>query len=236
MRRFELLTRCRLIGCAVLCLLQGGCSREDLSQYLAGGRCDGQGLCADGYECEASTWQCVKKGQPRDASGDGQEPDAPAVVVADAQSPQPDARRAQPDVWGPEAIVPQPDGAATVPIDACPPGGCLCGEGLYNCGGECVDLGKDDNHCGSCGNACTQGTTCCLGYGCANLNLEPENCGACGKSCPKLHKCQDGSCRCQNAKACEAGAPGECTSQGLCQCDGVVCAPGLRCVAAGVCG
>jgi hypothetical protein len=195
------------IGCVVICLLLGGCAREDLSQYLGSGRCDEQGLCADGYECQASTWECLKAGQGRDAGADGQAPDAPSPPTTDAAS-------VAPDVVGTTTDVGSPDGGTPAQPDACPPGGCLC-NGLT---------------------VCTQGMTCCLGYGCADLNAESDHCGACGTSCPKLHKCQDGACRCQNAKACEAGAAGECTSQGRCQCGGVICAPGLRCVAADVCG
>jgi hypothetical protein len=225
-RSFTLATRHLVIGCAAIGLLLGGCAREDLSQYLSSGMCDEQGRCADGYECQASTWQCVKAGQSLDAGATARTPDAPSDLTPDVASVEPDVGVAQPDALTPDVASVEPDvggaqpdalspdgGAASQP-DACPPGGCLC-NGLA---------------------VCTQGMTCCLGYGCADLNTQSDHCGACGKSCPKLHKCQDGACRCQNDKACEAGTAGVCTSQGRCQCGGVVCAPGLRCVAAGVCG
>ena len=39
------------------------------------------------------------------------------------------------------------NGVCTVVVPACP-------NGLTDCGGVCVDLSRDSNNCGSCGNAC----------------------------------------------------------------------------------
>jgi hypothetical protein len=48
-------------------------------------------------------------------------------------------------------------------------GSCLdaCPEGLTACDGQCVDVEHDENHCGSCGNACAAQESC-LGGECVN--------------------------------------------------------------------
>ena len=37
---------------------------------------------------------------------------------------------------------------------------CECPEGQTNCGGECVDIGSDEDNCGSCGQVCGEGYEC----------------------------------------------------------------------------
>jgi hypothetical protein len=39
-----------------------------------------------------------------------------------------------------------------------------CNSGETNCGGRCVDLSRDPNNCGRCGNPCTGGMTCQSGH------------------------------------------------------------------------
>jgi hypothetical protein len=38
-----------------------------------------------------------------------------------------------------------------------------CGPGLADCGGSCVDLGRDAGNCGACAHACSAGQACANG-------------------------------------------------------------------------
>ena len=40
---------------------------------------------------------------------------------------------------------------------------CKCKSGKTECGGKCYDLGKDEKHCGSCGNGCIGNELCTSG-------------------------------------------------------------------------
>ena len=88
--------------------------------------------------------------------------------------------------------------------------GCWCPVGRSDCGGTCVDLLTDSQHCGTgpCGVACTGGMTCqngvclcppglvdCSGT-CVNLAADVANCGACGHACTGGKTCQNGVCLC----------------------------------------
>ena len=42
----------------------------------------------------------------------------------------------------------------------CADGACACKPDRDACGGPCSKLATDERHCGACGNACGQGTTC----------------------------------------------------------------------------
>lgn len=81
-----------------------------------------------------------------------------------------------------------------------------CPSGQTLCGGVCVDLNSNSNHCGSCGNTCPPGKICiggacscppgfvnCAGN-CVNLNTDGNNCGACGQTCPPGKVCVGGIC------------------------------------------
>lgn len=111
-----------------------------------------------------------------------------------------------------------------------------CPAGSVNCGGECVDLYTNNNHCGACSFACSQPpdmgertptNTClngqctyfcpphrslCFGF-CEDLATSTAHCGRCGNAC----------------------APNQVCHQGTCQAPGIVCgfgrcAPGQSCV------
>ncbi len=104
-----------------------------------------------------------------------------------------------------------PDGGGPVPVN--------CAAGLTECGGICVDLANDRNHCGRCGGACAEGVNCwdsnCGGRGvpppppvtcapglhncgtyCANVAQDPANCGICGSDCGNRDRyfCYQGAC------------------------------------------
>lgn len=83
----------------------------------------------------------------------------------------------------------------------CPPGQTLCG-------GICVDLSSDANHCGACGNACPPGKFCVGGIcstcptgsvdcsgNCVDTNTNANHCGGCGNICPPGYSCDGGSCK-----------------------------------------
>ncbi len=84
--------------------------------------------------------------------------------------------------------------------------------------------------------ACRTGLSCCQGKGCLNLSTAETDCGSCGHTCPTGFRCNAGTCRCGNNIACDPSGTAVCSPTGFCQCNGVVCSAGQRCVAAGVCG
>jgi hypothetical protein len=117
------------------------------------------------------------------------------------------------------------------------PGAASCAAGLTRCGGDCVDLAVDRQHCGACGQICPdlgglvcQGGRCGCPAGwtdcgqapgapagiegyCADLAGDTRNCGACGAACAAGESCVNGRCQ----------APGAARAQcapGLTDCDG----------------
>lgn len=128
----------------------------------------------------------------------------------------------------------------------------LCVEGLCDCGGRlceshetccedsngvprCASLDFDEEHCGACGQICSQdelcyGTVCvcegangiteqcaarencCNGEGCVDFQTDAQNCGGCGLECGAGEQCQEGLCVCGDtvsAAGAAACAPGE---------------------------
>lgn len=124
----------------------------------------------------------------------------------------------------------------------CPPSQSLCGD-------VCVDLGFEDEHCGTCGNVCPIGTTCseqlcvsvcpdgtgfCDGV-CRDLGSDPNHCGVCGTVCEDGEVCSAGTCarscgpdlelcgeRCRDVEA----DPGHCGSCSRACALGEVCSAG----------
>jgi Stigma-specific protein, Stig1 len=67
---------------------------------------------------------------------------------------------------------------------------CGCPEGQSRCNDRCVNLKRNENHCGSCGNRCEEGQEC----------VE----GVCGQAClSNSLSCTDGSQCCSNN--CDSG-------------------------------
>lgn len=144
----------------------------------------------------------------------------------------------------------QPD--ATAPCNDS--GACPCG--LTDCGGVCVDVMNDPNHCGGCGIGllhfqlcrggapeCLTGFALCSGA-CRPVSSDPDHCGACDNAaCTTGQKCEGGVC---GVGACGAGLTGCAKSDGRTACvdlaTGVancgdcttVCGPNQVC-AAGTC-
>jgi hypothetical protein len=74
-------------------------------------------------------------------------------------------------------------------------GQCRCKSGWKDCDGDkkCERLNTDE-HCGSCGNACTPVQGCCEGTSCIELLDNNEHCGACGNACPEGMFCDTATC------------------------------------------
>jgi hypothetical protein len=70
-----------------------------------------------------------------------------------------------------------------------------CATGLTCCGGSCVNTVTSNAHCGSCPGSCNSGLTCCSSH-CVNTQNDINNCGSCGKGCllGGLLGCGNGGC------------------------------------------
>lgn len=90
-----------------------------------------------------------------------------------------------------------------------------CKNGKKRCNGKCVNLNKNSELCGSCGNVCPPGTSCqngsctCLTECCANSD------------CVGSEVCQNG--------ACIGGCPNECCQQSDCPPETPTCIGGSCC-------
>lgn len=70
-----------------------------------------------------------------------------------------------------------------------------CGSGRNCCPGNlCVDHQTNNQHCGTCGNSCGAGTTCCSGQ-CVNTQNDVKHCGSCGNKCNGILLNPDGVCK-----------------------------------------
>jgi hypothetical protein len=79
-------------------------------------------------------------------------------------------------------------------------------QGLTDCGGLCVDLSAEHDHCGQCNHACLPEQSCsALTCHCAGLLVECAgacvdtltnlaHCGGCGNPCGSLQVCNNGQC------------------------------------------
>lgn len=129
------------------------------------------------------------------------------------------------------------DGAATDSgLDAahvCADGACDCPEGLHECGGKCVDLLFDEEHCGGCGLSCDPAQSCidgecvcglgtidCAGE-CVDVSTDPLRCGGCTNACSDGEYCRQGNCECR---------------PGLTRCDAVCIDPLADASNCGACG
>lgn len=126
-------------------------------------------------------------------------------------------------------------------------GGGGCPGGRTDCGGSCIDLQTNRNHCGACDNRCPAETTCtagvctCPGTGtlcdgrCVNTQSENSHCGACGNACPALSSCTGGMCSCvphcdtdPSLVECGMDVPNACPG-------GPACGRGTRCASGSLC-
>jgi hypothetical protein len=68
-----------------------------------------------------------------------------------------------------------------------------CPEGQTRCGERCVNLQRNERHCGSCFNRCRSTQTCCNGR-CVNLQKNENHCGSCFHRCEEGQECVEGVC------------------------------------------
>ncbi len=111
---------------------------------------------------------------------------------------------------------------------------CVCPGGNTYCDGQCIDIYNDDQHCGSCDNACTNCETCNFGA-CTPINCSSgEICcnGACvplcsGGSAPDPTTCGCNECQGQSdGTTCGQGTCGSVPCSVLCNvCVGGQCVP-----------
>ena len=94
---------------------------------------------------------------------------------------------------------------------ACGPEEPDCPAPLAVCGDTCVDVTRDEDHCGQCDNACDTASglllceeghcvcapwlTDCSGT-CVDTTSAPNNCGSCGNTCTGGKTCVSGTCEC----------------------------------------
>ncbi len=90
---------------------------------------------------------------------------------------------------------------------------------LDACGGECVNLDTDPEHCGTCGRECEDDEACtegecvpvCMGEdavcggACVDLDFDDQNCGDCGEACGFAQTCLYGECRANDDFTYEPG-------------------------------
>jgi len=90
-----------------------------------------------------------------------------------------------------------------------------CADGQTTCGGKCIDLQTNAQHCGDCGRACAEGRACeageCVascsdglarcGSSCVDLKIDTLNCGSCSVACLGGTSCKEGVC----AGGCDEG-------------------------------
>lgn len=94
--------------------------------------------------------------------------------------------------------------------EECVFGLCLCRDGLESCGGECVNLENDFDHCSECFNGCEDNQACgegecvdaeCSGFAdacdgsCTDVMFDPLHCGDCDNECDPYDLCIDGECQ-----------------------------------------
>ena len=82
-------------------------------------------------------------------------------------------------------------------------GQCICNIGLSLCGNACVSLATDNNHCGTCGNACGGSESCQAGVcipnctpDCSGKTCGDDGCGGTCGSCRAGQSCAAGNCMC----------------------------------------
>lgn len=143
-------------------------------------------------------------------------------------------------------------------LDATTDLGPRCGASETACGGTCVDLRRNRDNCGSCGNSCQDGTVCIMGTCtvscptgqtlcgglCATTATDRTNCGGCGVVCGAGQVCSNGACTlscasdlatCMSTATTDGGAPQRyCantrTDRENCGTCGTACAAGQICV------
>ena len=114
------------------------------------------------------------------------------------------------------ACVAGPMDASTADTGATMDTGLTCASGQLACGGFCLNVSSDPNHCGSCSTVCAAGQSCsggrCIGGSdggavmcasgqtncggfCTDLTADPGHCGTCSTACGTGQICTGSMCR-----------------------------------------
>jgi hypothetical protein len=210
-----------LVACQTAATAGSSCAlRSDCADPLicAGGRCRTE--CAESIDCLAG-WSCASSGTAHVLAC--LPPSSPVLCAYNSECPTGSfcvdhQCRAQCRTDRDCASGTCNDGTCTMPITtaaASDAGGIEAGA-CTTCGGRCVDLMSDAQHCGACGNACPAGNacangqcvaggncddagTCCSGStapcggACVDTLSDPHNCAACGRACAS-GVCRNGTC------------------------------------------
>jgi hypothetical protein len=89
-----------------------------------------------------------------------------------------------------------------------------CSEGQTRCGDRCVNLQRNERHCGSCSNRCRSTQTCCKGR-CVNLQRNERHCGSCFNRCAEGEECVDGVCGGGEPTCTPSSCPSKCACKDL---------------------
>lgn len=106
------------------------------------------------------------------------------------------------------------------------------------CGGTCVDIQIDPNHCGGCDAPCGDqlcaagmcvldcGDLTQCGQSCVDLQADSQHCGACDNACPDGQVCGDSECETFTPTNCDSCPCDECRDNCCPIGEVVVCAMG----------
>jgi len=144
---------------------------------------EGDPSCKDGLVCD-STNTCVTTTPPDMGTTTTTTTDTPDMAQ---QSSAPDMAQA------PDMTPPDPCAGVVCPAagQVCTNGTCDCAtSGQTVCGNSCTDTTTDNNNCGQCGTACTNGATCAAGV-CVPPVVDP----CANVTCANQYVCVDGTCQ-----------------------------------------
>lgn len=191
----------RLAGAgATLSLVLALPARAVAGVKAVGGRC-GPGEKACGTRCCGRRQTCVGTGAgARCVCADPEAPDRCGKECADLEFGYGgcgECGRACPS--GTEChgrdCVPVESGCSLGCHSSFPEGNLPLAANSWCCGGDCVDIRRDESDCGGCGQKCPAGETCCRGV-CRNTKRDPAACGGCFDRCPNDKPiCHAGMCR-----------------------------------------
>jgi hypothetical protein len=115
-----------------------------------------------------------------------------------------------PDITKGAHTSPAPDAGKGYDYKNPAPGDGGCGAPNRVCGGTCVSILSELDHCGACDNKCVGATAACVGgscicqgegmdycaAGCQDVSSDVNNCGTCGKVCDpnQFNACVGGRC------------------------------------------
>ena len=96
---------------------------------------------------------------------------------------------------------------------------CGCPEGKSSCNDRCVNLDRNENHCGSCSNRCVEGQEC-VGGVCQCLSGTTLCGGQCvSTTCPEGQTFNTDTCQCETTETCTSETVGQrCNGSETCFC------------------